>query len=123
MERIREFVRERDWDQFHTPKNLSMALSAETAEILELFQWLTPEESMRLKPEKKDALRDEIGDVFIYLLNLAEKCGIDPLEAASNKLNSNARKYPAEVVKGKALKYSEYSTSRPETTADKSTNC
>ncbi len=122
IESIRQFTGERDWEQFHTPKNLSMALSVEAAEILELFQWLTPEESTQLKPEKRDALRDEIGDVFIYLLNLADKCGIDPLEAASNKLASNARKYPAEVVKGKALKYSEYPTSRREKTADGGTN-
>ena len=108
MERIREFARERDWEQFHTPKNLSMALSVETAEILELFQWLTPRESMHLKPEKKEALRDEIGDVLIYLLNLADKSGIDPLEAAFSKLSRNAQKYPAEMVRGKALKYSEY---------------
>jgi NTP pyrophosphatase (non-canonical NTP hydrolase) len=105
---LREFARERDWEQFHSPKNLAMALSVEVAEIVEIFQWLTQEESKNLGSVKLDKVKQEIGDVMIFLINLADKFGIDPLEAAREKIMMNRLKYPAELVKGKANKYTEY---------------
>src|ERR671911_3101660 len=93
---IRAFIQERDWEQFHSPKNLAMALSVEVAEIVEHFQWLTQEESRNLPPEKLAEVREEIGDVMIYLTELAEKLGLDPIEAAKNKVAINGQKYPAE---------------------------
>jgi dCTP diphosphatase len=105
---IRAFIRERDWEQFHSPKNLGMALSVEVAEIVEHFQWLTEEESKKPPPKKLAELREEIGDVMIYLLELADGLGIDLVEAAKAKVEINGRKYPAGLVKGKASKYTEY---------------
>ncbi len=105
---IGAFIKERDWEQFHSPKNLAMALSVEVSEILEHFQWVNEEESRNLSPEKVAEVREEIGDVMIYLTELAEKLGIDPVEAAKAKLEINRQKYPAELVKGKASKYTEY---------------
>jgi len=106
---IKTFIVERDWEQFHSPKNLAMALSVEVSEVVEHFQWLTEEESRNLPPEKLAEVREEVGDVMIYLTELAEKLGIDPLEAARAKLEINRRKYPADLVRGKASKYTEYS--------------
>jgi NTP pyrophosphatase (non-canonical NTP hydrolase) len=106
---IGTFIRERDWEQFHSPKNLAMALSMEVAEIVEHFQWLTEEESKNLTPEKLAEIREEIGEVMIYLTELADKLGVDPVEAAKAKVAINGQKYPAEVVKGKASKYTDYS--------------
>jgi dCTP diphosphatase len=105
---IRVFIEERDWEQFHSPKNLAMALSVEVAEVVEHFQWLTDEQSRNLPPEKLAEVREEIGDVMIYLTELADKLGIDPVEAASAKVEINRRKYPASLVKGKAYKYTKY---------------
>jgi len=105
---IRAFVEERDWEQFHSPKNLAMALSVEVAEVVEHFQWLTDEQSQNLPPEKLAEVRDEIGDVMIYLIELADKLGIDLVEAAKAKVAINGQKYPADLVKGKASKYTEY---------------
>ena len=105
---LRAFIEERDWEQFHSPKNLAMALSVEVAEIVEHFQWLTEEQSRNLAPEKLAEIREEIGDVLIYLTELAEKLGIDPVEAAKAKVDVNSKKYPATLVKGKAAKYTEY---------------
>lgn len=105
---IRAFIEERDWEQFHSPKNLAMALSVEVAEVVEHFQWLTEEQSMKLPPEKLAELREEIGDVVIYLTELADKLGNDPMEAAKAKVEINGQKYPADLVKGKATKYTEY---------------
>src|SRR5215203_4916468 len=102
------FIRERDWEQFHSPKNLAMALSVEVAEIVEHFQWLTEEESQNLPPEKLAEIREEIGDVMIYLTELADKLGIDLVEAAKAKVEINGKKYPASMVKGRAAKYTEY---------------
>jgi dCTP diphosphatase len=104
----RAFIRDRDWEQFHSPKNLAMALSVEIAEIVEHFQWLTEEQSRGLPPEKLAEVREEIGDVMIYLTELADKLGIDPVEAAKAKVAINGQKYPADLVKGKASKYTEY---------------
>jgi NTP pyrophosphatase (non-canonical NTP hydrolase) len=108
VQRLRQFAREREWEQFHSPKNLAMALSVEVAEIVEHFQWLTEEESRKLSPDQRRTLKDEIGDVLIYLANLADQLDIDPVEAAEEKLAKNEKKYPAQRVKGKSLKYSEY---------------
>lgn len=108
VKRLRRFAEERDWEQFHSPKNLSMALSVEVAEIVEHFQWLTEEESRRLGDDKREELAEEIGDVMIYLVNLADKLGIDPLRSAKEKLEKNEKKYPARLVKGKSQKYTEY---------------
>jgi dCTP diphosphatase len=105
---ISAFIQERDWEQFHSPKNLAMALSVEVAEIVEHFQWLNEEQSQNLPPEKLAEVREEIGDVMIYLTELADKLGIDPVEAAEAKLEINKRKYPADLVRGKASKYTEY---------------
>jgi dCTP diphosphatase len=105
---ISAFIQERDWEQFHSPKNLAMALSVEVAEIVEHFQWLTEEESQNLLPEKLTEIREEIGDVMIYLTELADTLGIDPVEAARAKVAINGQKYPAELVRGKASKYTEY---------------
>jgi dCTP diphosphatase len=105
---IRRFIAERDWEQFHSPKNLAMALSVEVAEVVEHFQWLTEEQSRSLPPDKLTGVREEIGDVMIYLTELADELGIDLLEAAKAKVEINTRKYPANLVKGKATKYTEY---------------
>jgi dCTP diphosphatase len=106
LAQIREFVRERDWGQYHSPKNLSMALSVEAAELAEIFQWLTEDQSRNLTPEQQAHAAEEIGDVLIYLVNLADRLGIEPLEAAFEKLEMNRKKYPAEKARGSALKYS-----------------
>lgn len=108
IKEIRAFNEDRDWDQFHSPKNLAMALIVEVAEIVQQLQWLTQEESKNLSNEKLGEIREEIGDAIIYIANLADKLGIDPLEAAREKLEKNKLKYPVDVVKGKYLKYSEY---------------
>ncbi|MFC2083553.1 nucleotide pyrophosphohydrolase [Bacteroidota bacterium] len=108
FEKINKFVDVRDWDKYHSPKNLAMALSAETAEIVELFQWLTEEESYKLDEKKMKMLKEEIGDVMIYLTNLASKFDMDPVEAALQKLKLNEQKYPVDRVKGSNKKYNEY---------------
>jgi dCTP diphosphatase len=108
VDELERFVAERDWEQFHSPKNLAMALSVEVAEIVEHFQWLTEEQSYDLTPAKLAEIRQEIGDVMIYLAELADKFGVDPVEAARAKVEINKEKYPAALVKGKADKYTEY---------------
>ncbi len=105
LEEVREFVRERDWSQYHSPKNLSMALSVEASELAEIFQWLTEDQSRSLTPEQKAHAAEEIGDVLIYLVNLADRLGIDPVAAARAKLVLNRIKYPVEKAKGSAEKY------------------
>jgi dCTP diphosphatase len=94
---IREFARERDWERFHTPKNLAMALSVEVAELVELFQWLTPEESAELvdAPEGRAAIEDEIADIAIYLLRLADVLDIDTAASVEVKMARNADRFPA----------------------------
>ena len=103
---IKEFIHERDWEQYHAPKNLAMALSVEAAEIVEIFQW--KESNTDLTDDEREALRQEIGDVLVYLLELADKYNIDVIKAAKEKLLLNQKKYPAEMVRGKAKKYTEY---------------
>ena len=103
-DRVREFGRERDWHLYHTPKNLTAALIVEAAELLEPFQWLTPEESLNLPAPKKEAVRQEMADVLIYLVSLANCLEIDLLKAAEDKLAINAAKYPVEKAKGSCAK-------------------
>ena len=105
--RLREFAEVRDWDQFHSPKNLSMALSAEVAEIVEHFQWLTEEQSKNLPQDKLDEVETELADTLIYLIRLADKLGIDLLVAAQSKIELNEQKYPVDKAKGNAKKYTE----------------
>ena len=104
---LREFARERDWEQFHSPKNLATALSVEAAELLEHFQWLTDEQSRTLDDAKRTAVGEELADVLLYLLQLADKLDIDPLQAAERKLRLNAEKYPADRARGRSDKYTE----------------
>ncbi|MBO6701104.1 MAG: nucleotide pyrophosphohydrolase [Pseudomonadales bacterium] len=108
--RLREFARERDWEQFHSPKNLAAALSVEAAEILEHFQWLDSEASMSLSEEKKSEVAEEIADVLNYLLRLSDVLQIDLETAVNNKMKINAEKYPADKVRGSSKKYNEYQT-------------
>lgn len=105
--KLEEFAAERDWNQFHSPKNLAMALSVEAAELLEHFQWLTEVQSNSLPPEKLEQVREEIADVLIYLTRLADKLGIDPLAAAFMKIEKNRGKYPIHKAKGSAKKSSD----------------
>lgn len=103
--RLRKFAEERDWDQFHSPKNFSMALIVECAELVEHFQWLTDEQSKNLPNETLEEVRLEIADIFIYLIRLADKLDVDLIDAANDKIVLNARKYPIEKSKGLAKKY------------------
>ncbi len=105
--KLRAFSQARDWDQFHSPKNLAMALSGEAGELLEIFQWLTEEQSRALTPGAKAAAADEIADVLLYLVRLADKLGIDPIAEATRKMGENERKYPADKSRGNAKKYTE----------------
>ena len=105
---IRAFAAERDWDQFHTPKNLAMGVAIEAAELMEEFHWLTPAQSGQLPAETLQAVRHEMADVFVYLVLLADKLGIDLMAAAADKIAINAGKYPADTVRGKATKYDKY---------------
>jgi NTP pyrophosphatase (non-canonical NTP hydrolase) len=103
--RIRQFRDERDWLKFHNPKDLAVSISIEAAELLEEFQWLTREESERHAAENREAVSDEIADVAIYLIELADLLKIDLAEAIHAKLDKNALKYPVEKSRGKATKY------------------
>ena len=104
---LRLFAAARDWQQFHTPKNLAMALSVEAAELLEHFQWLTAEQSMRLDAATRRAVADELADVLLYLTRLADVLDIDLLAAGQRKLKVNAKKYPVSKARGNARKYTE----------------
>ncbi len=106
--RLAAFASARDWDQFHSPKNLAMALSVEAAELLEEFQWLTEEQSRALDGERRERVRREMADVLIYLLRLADKLGVDLQRAATDKIALNELKYPADRVRGSPRKYTEY---------------
>ena len=107
IQKLRDFAEERDWDQFHSPKNLAIALTVETAELLEEFQWLTEEQSRRPDQERLKCIKDEISDVMIYLVLLSDHLGIDPLQSAFEKIEKNRQKYPADKVRGSAKKYTE----------------
>ncbi|MCM2327700.1 MAG: nucleotide pyrophosphohydrolase [Lysobacter sp.] len=106
-DQLRDFAAARDWDQFHSPKNLAMALAGEAGELLENFQWLTEEQSRRPSPELLAAASEEIADVLLYLVRLSDKLGIDPVAAAHAKMVANERKYPVEKSRGTARKYTE----------------
>ena len=106
-DKLRAFADERDWDQFHSPKNISMALAVEASELLEHFQWLTEAQSHNLSSEKREAVAQEIADVLLYLVRIADKLDINLLEAANKKLVLNAGKYPAEKARGNNKKYTE----------------
>jgi len=108
-EAVAQFAREREWDQFHSPKNLAMALTNEVGELIEIFQWLTEDQSREAgtDPKTAEAVRDELADVQIYLSRLAFVLGVDMNEAVTNKLVKNARKYPADKVRGTNKKYTE----------------
>jgi dCTP diphosphatase len=107
QKKLREFAQEREWEQFHSPKNLATALAIEAAELLEPFQWLKEEESRRLSENPADFARveDEIADVMIYLLRLADQLNINLEQAVKEKIRKNAEKYPVDLAKGNAVKY------------------
>jgi dCTP diphosphatase len=107
-DRLKAFAQERDWEQFHSPKNLAMALIVEAAELLEHFQWLTLEQSESLSGDKRREVELEMADIFIYLMRLCERLDVDLLEVVEDKIKMNEEKYPADVVRGSAKKYSEY---------------
>ena len=106
---LTKFTVDRDWDKFHSVKNLSMALSVEVSELLEISQWLTEEESNQIKNDAnlKSKMEDEVADVFVYLLRIANKTGIDLESAVLNKLKKNAEKYPVDLSKGNSKKYTD----------------
>lgn len=105
-----KFAKDRDWEQFHSPKNLVMALTGEVGELSEIFQWMTEADSRSAgaNPATSQAIKDELADVLLYLVRLSSTLGVDLNEAVSQKLVKNAQKYPAEKVKGKSKKYSDY---------------
>lgn len=107
-DRLREFVCERDWEQFHSPKNLAMAMIVEAAELVEHFQWLTEDQSKDIPAEKREQVAHEIADTFVYLLRMADVLGIDLIDAANAKITLNAQKYPVDKVRGSNAKYTEY---------------
>ena len=107
-ERLREFARARDWEQFHSPKNMAMALIGEAGELIEHFQWLTEEQSYRLPPDKLEEVRLEMADIFIYLIRLSDRLGVDLMAAVEDKIALNEAKYPADRVRGSSKKYNEY---------------
>ncbi len=106
--KLQQFVDERDWAQFHSPKNLAMAMIVEAAELVEHFQWDTLEQSHVLTPEKREQVSHELADTFVYLLRISQVLGIDLVEAANVKINLNAKKYPADKCKGSNAKYTQY---------------
>ncbi len=106
--RARQFAEARDWEQFHSPKNLVMALSVEAAELVEIFQWLTEQQSQQLADETLARVVDEIADVQVYLVRLADRLQVDIAAAVAQKMEKNEAKYPVELVRGSARKYSDY---------------
>ena len=106
--KLREFAAERDWEQFHSPKNLAMALNVEAAELLEHFQWLTQEQSSSLSPEDLAAVAQEIADIQIYLVRLSDQLGVDIGSSVEKKLAINAEKYPISKARGNALKSTKF---------------
>lgn len=106
--RIQAFVEERDWQQFHSPKNLAMAMIVEAAELVEHFQWMTEQESREVSAEKKEQIGQELADTFVYLLRIADVLEINLIDATNRKLDINAKKYPVEKARGRNDKYTEY---------------
>ncbi len=107
-QQLRRFAQARDWEQFHTPKNLAMALIAEAAELIEHFQWLTAAESEGLPPAGREAVAEEMADVLIYLVRMADRLDVDLIAAAARKLAANEERYPASKVRGDARRAGEY---------------
>lgn len=107
--RVLAFVRERDWEQFHSPKNLSMALAAEAGELMEHFLWATPEQSKAIAADtvKRQKIADELADVIVYALEFANATGLDVAGSIEAKMTANAKKYPVEKAKGRSEKYNE----------------
>lgn len=105
---LREFAAAREWEQFHSPKNLAASISIEAAEIMEHFQWLSDEQSRHLPDDLKTKVSEEVADVFLYLLLLSDKLGIDPIMAARSKIAKNGEKYPAHLARGNHKKYTEF---------------
>tara|TARA_Y100000996_G_scaffold414870_1_gene407144 strand:- start:2150 stop:2500 length:351 start_codon:yes stop_codon:yes gene_type:complete len=102
---INKFAEDRNWDQFHTPKNLSMALSVEASELVEIFQWLNDEESKNLDEKNLQSVREELADILIYLIRISHKLEIDLKESILEKIKINEIKYPIELSKDNAIKY------------------
>ncbi len=112
MQGFQHFAHEREWEQFHTPKNLVMAMSVEASELLEIFQWKSDEACKEFlngggDEKEREKIEDEIADVFLYLLRISQRLNIDPLETSRKKMIKNAQKYPVEKSKGRATKYTE----------------
>ena len=107
-QRLRAFVAERDWEQFHSPKNLAMAFSVEASELVELVQWLSEEQSAAPDEKLRQRAAEELADVLWFLVRIADRLDIDLLAAAESKMARNAEKYPAERVRGQSRKYDEY---------------
>lgn len=107
-QQVANFAKERDWEKFHSPKNLAMALSVEVSELMEHFQWLSEEQSRELDEATCAAVAEEIADVQVYLVRIADTLGVDILSAVAAKMEKNAQKYPAEKVRGSAKKYNAY---------------
>ncbi len=108
QEKLADFAKQRDWEQFHSPKNLSMALIAEAAELVEHFQWLTEKQSENLPLEKQHAVAEELADIFIYLLRISDRLDVDLIASTESKMKKNEDRYPVEQVKGDARRASEY---------------
>ena len=106
--RISEFAAERDWNQFHSPKNLSMALIVEAGELVEHFQWMKQEDSFKLAQDKLAAVEEELADILVYLIRMADQLDVDLISAAKKKIKSNEARYPADLVRGSSKKYTEY---------------
>ena len=106
--RIKDFVAERDWDQFHSPKNLSMALIVEASELVEHFQWMKQKDSFTLSKDKHAAVEEELADILVYLVRIADQLDIDLINATMKKIKANEVKYPADLVRGSSKKYTEY---------------
>lgn len=107
-QKLRDFAAEREWDQFHSPKNLSMALIGEAAELVEHFQWLTEAQSNALPAATHEQVELELADIFLYLIRIADKLDVDLPTAAHKKIKINEQKYPATLVRGQSKKYTEY---------------
>lgn len=106
--KLTKFALARDWDKFHSPKNLSMAMSVEAGELVEIFQWMTEEESKSLSDKQQARAEEEIADVFLYLLRIADKLNVDLIQVANKKIGINEQKYPVDVSYGNAKKYTDF---------------
>ena len=107
-QKLSQFAQQRDWEQFHSPKNLSMALVGEAAELVEIFQWLTEQASKNLSTDKIEDVRLELADIFIYLIRIADVLNINLAQAVKDKIEINEKRYPVDLVYGKAKRAGEY---------------